>query len=63
ADLGNAWAMFHLSHLYEHGGADFPVDLDQAKAWLLKAAELGNARAIKKLEKLSEPQPAKNAGM
>ena len=63
AGLGDAVAMYYLGLLYEYGRADFPTDHGKAQSWYQKAAELGNARAMKKLEELSKPQPAKKRGL
>ncbi len=45
ANLEHVPAMLALAGLYAQGTAELPKDVDQARAWLLKAAQLGDTGA------------------
>lgn len=45
AESGDAEAQYELGHKYQSGEDGFESNLDEAKKWYLKAAELGNSNA------------------
>ncbi|WP_422449224.1 RING finger domain-containing protein [Endozoicomonas sp. ALB091] len=62
-ELGSHLAMSSLGHLYLRGGEKFPEHRYKGKRLLLKAAQLRRDLDIKKLKKVSKPQPAKKRGL
>jgi hypothetical protein len=60
ADQGNAQAMYHVGHLWARGWAR-GQDIKQARAWMERAAALGDKDASQWLAEHREPDPSRSA--